>query len=185
MSRKVCLPAVIVLLAICIFNFGITNVRAQPELMQLRILENYLQNTFSNNKVILSRVHRMLRDAEPFSSPRHRARYRFQPSEDNPRQIMIRARQSMARLKVINGVLSRSDIPGRQMMFEQTQDSIERINTFSRRAIRAIRDNNYALYVTSAKAIQESVLALDESLEHIRDSINYSIYRSDQSKESL
>jgi hypothetical protein len=56
---------------------------------------------------------------------------------------------------------------------------------YSKRALRAIKDNNYALYLASAQGIEAAVFEVNKLLAGIERAINAQIEESDSLKESL
>lgn len=160
-------------------------VPATQEIKETFILSGYLGDNFDYIKKILRHAQEMQHQARPFTVKRHRERYRFEPSDEHSREIMTLARRLGARFKLINGLLYHANIPNKQLLYKQTIESVEGISTYGKRSIRAIRDNNYALYLASAQAIEKEVFVLNELLNSLELSINDNIAELDSKKESL
>ncbi|MDD3148011.1 MAG: hypothetical protein PHD82_11950, partial [Candidatus Riflebacteria bacterium] len=126
---------------------------AVQEIKETSMLSRFLGENFEYIKKILKHSHQMQHEARPFTVKRHRERFRFEPGDKHPREIMILARKMSARFKMINGLLYHTDIPYRELLFKQTLETVESMVTFSKRAIRANKDYNYALYLASAQGI--------------------------------
>ena len=162
-----------------------SSAKAQQEIKEINMLTRFMDQIFDNIKVMHRLSHDMKREAEPFKSPRHRARYRFAPNDNNPRNIMVKARNCMSIFKTVNGILSHSALDNRRIIFNDINATLDSISTFGRRGIRAISDNNYALYLASAHGVETEVAILNELLNELQFAINITIYESDMSKESL
>ena len=158
---------------------------AYQEIKETMILSGYLGDAFDFNKKILKHSYEMQQEAEPFTSRRHRARFRFEPSDNHARNIMILGRRIVSRLKLIRGTLYHSDMPNKTLVFKQLIDSADSMITFSKRAIRAIYDNNYALYLASAQGIEKEVFAFNELLASLESAINASISEADAMHDTL
>lgn len=159
--------------------------QASQEIKETMILSGYLGEIFQFNRQIFKHSHLMQEQARPFGQPRHRARFRFEPKDENPRTIMVLARKISARFKLVNGLLYHSDLPNRSMTHRQAMESAESMITYAKRAIRAIKDGNYALYLASGQAIEKEVLSLNELIASFEGAINANIEESDSMKESL
>lgn len=158
---------------------------AVQEIKETFMLSGFLGENFDLMKKILRHSHDMQHQARPFTEKKHRERYRFEPGDKHPRTIMILARKMSARFKLINGLLYHTEIPNRLLLHKQIIDTIESMVTFSKRSIRAVRDNNYALYLASAQGIEKEVFAINELLVTLEQSINANISETDALKESL
>ncbi len=164
---------------------GPTRLPAAQEIKETMILSGYLGEIFGFNRQIYKYSHLMQDQARPFGNPRHRARFRFEPKDEHARSIMILSRKIAARFKLVNGMLYHSDLPNRMMTYRQSIDTAESMTTFSKRAIRAIKDGNYALYLASAQGIEKEVFAMNELLASLEGALNANIEESDGMKESL
>ncbi len=158
---------------------------AVQEIKETTMLSQFLGENFDYIKKILKHSHEMQHQARPFTERRHRERYRFEPGDKHPREIMILARKVSARFKMINGLLYHTEIPNRLLLHKQTLETVESMVTFSKRAIRANKDYNYALYLASAQGIEKEVFALNELLNSLEQSINANIDETDALKEAL
>jgi hypothetical protein len=173
------------LAGIIVTGFLSTRAPAAQEIKETLILSGYLGEIYKFNKKIFKYSYNMQQEAKPFGNPRHRARFRFEPKPDDPRTIMILARKINARFKLIKGLLYHADFPDRTLTFRQTNETAENMITYSKRSLRAIKDNNYALYLASAQGIEEEAILMNELLASIEGAINASIEESDAMKESL
>jgi hypothetical protein len=178
--KKTVLLLLVILLGSCSLPASATQ-----EIKETMILSGYFGDIFAFNRKILKHSYEMQQEARPFANPRHRARYRFEPKDDRARTIMILARKIGARFKLINGMLYHSDLPNRLLIYRQLLDTSNSMITFSKRAIRAIKDNNYALYLASAQGVEKEVFALNQMIASLESAINASIEESDAGKESL
>lgn len=185
MKRTLPVLLAVVLLAGGLFISNTPPADAQQEIQAINIISRFLGDNYEHIKTMLRLSHNMQREAQPFTKTRHRERYRFEPDDKNPREIMMTARKCAARFKMVNGMLSRSGIENRKILFEDLALNLESIDTFSKRAIRAIKDNNYALYLASAKGIEGDVYELNEMLHNLELEINSNVYEYDSMKESL
>lgn len=185
MKRTLPVLLAIVLLAGGLFISNAPSADAQQEIQAIKTISRFLGDNYEHVKVMLRLSHNMQREAQPFTKPRHRERFRFEPNDKNPREVMMAARKCAGSFKIVNGMLSRSGIENRKMIFEDIALNLESIDTFSKRAIRAIKDNNYALYLASAKGIEGDVYELNEILHNLELEINNNIYEYDSMKESL
>lgn len=165
--------------------FFVSVASASQEVVETHILSGFLNENFKMIKDLLKVSHSMQYVAQPFTRKRHRERFRFQPNDKQPRQVMTYSRRLTARFKIINGLLSHSDIPNRQLLFDEIFESTESINTYGKRAVRAIRDNNYVLYLASSKGLEKEVFHLNKLLDSLENAINGTISESDSAKENL
>lgn len=148
-----------------------------------------LSSTLKRNQNIAKKLHRishkMCEQAAPFQKPRHRARFRFEPRDNFGREIMSSSRVLAGDFKLLLGVLGPVDMPERDHLFRRLLDLTDSLNIFGKRAIRAIRDHNYALYLASAQAVEKEVSELDQLLRHLEIAINRSIQITDKQMEDL
>lgn len=158
---------------------------AVQEIKETFMLSNFLGENFDYLKKILRHSQEMQHLSRPFTVKRHRERFRFEPGDAHPREIMILSRKISARFKMINGLLYHTDIPNRLLLHKQTLETVESMVTFSKRAIRANKDHNYALYLASAQGIEKEVFAVNELLNTLEQSINGNISETDAIKEAL
>lgn len=177
--------AATLLLSLLLLGLFTLPASSTQEIKETMILSGYLGDIFSFNKLILKHSYEMQEEAKPFTSRRHRARFRFEPKDVHPRTIMVLSRKIDARFKLINGLLFHSELPNRQLLFRQMFETADSMTKFSKRAIRAIKDNNYALYLASAQGVGKEVFALNELISSLENAINASIEESDSIKESL
>mgnify|MGYP003515247378 FL=1 len=78
-----------------------------------------------------------------------------------------------------------SNVPNKNLIYKETLEALDSISVYSKRAIRANKDNNYALYLASAQGIEKEVATLNKLLDELEAGINESIFESDSRKESL
>lgn len=158
---------------------------AAQEIKETQMLSGYLGENYAYMKQILKHSQEMQHQARPFTVKRHRERYRFEPGDQHPRQVMVLARKMSARFKLINGILYHTEIPNRLQLYKQMLETVESMVVFSKRAIRANRDYNYALYLASAQGIEKEVFMINELINSLERSINADIIESDARKEAL
>ncbi len=175
-----------ILLILSIFiGFFIIQAKSSQEIKETTILNRFLGENYQTIKEVLRISHNMQYEAEPFQNRKHRERFRFAPADNNPRRVMIKARQLAAKFKTINGILYHSDLPNKKLLFEQLLESSESLSTYGKRAVRAIRDNNYALYLASAQGIENEVFHMSELITSLESAINLVIGEFDAEKEAL
>ena len=158
---------------------------AYQEIKETNTISRFLDDNFVGIKSIYRHACEMKKQANPFNSKKHREKYRFEPGDSHPRTIMSQSRDLVSRYKLVNGILYHSDIPNRLELFNKSIDSINTITTYAKRAIRANKDNNYALYLASAQGIEKETVELNKLLDELECSINESIVRSDAKKDDL
>ncbi|MBU1107426.1 MAG: hypothetical protein KKB51_12205 [Candidatus Riflebacteria bacterium] len=160
-------------------------VQAIQEIKETFMLSGFLGENYAYMKQVLRHSHEMQNQARPFTVKRHRERFRFEPGDSHARAIMILARKMSARFKMINGVLYHTEIPNRLQLHSQILETVESMVTFSKRAVRANHDYNYALYLASAQGIEKEVFMINELLNSLEHSINANIVETDAIKEAL
>lgn len=182
-AKKILL--VVALSGIFIITSYLQPANAGQDIKETAIISKFLGENFAYIKRILRHSREMQEQARPFSKKRHLDRYRFEPGEEHPREIMILVRKISARFKMINGILYHAQVSNIQLLYKEILVCSESITTSSKRAIRANRDNNYALYLASAQGIEEDIYVMNDILNDFEQSINASIYESDLLKETL
>ena len=175
----------LLLIIAVIIGLAASTSQAKQEIRETKMLSRFLDENFTMIKKILRVSHEMKFQAEPFLKRRHRERYRFAPTDKYPRQILTYSRKMTARFKMINGMLYHAELPNRDLLFQQLNDSTDTLSTYGKRAIRSIKDNNYALYLASAQGVEKEVFHLNELLASLEEAINSTISESDNLKESL
>jgi len=155
------------------------------EIKETQMLTKFLGENHEFMKKILRHSQEMQHQARPFTVKKHRERYRFEPGDKHPREIMVLARKMSSRFKLINGLVYHAGIPNRVELHDQFLETIDSMATFSKRAIRANQDYNYALYLASAQGIEKEVFMINELLHSLELAINANIIESDARKESL
>lgn len=148
-----------------------------------------ISSTLKQHLNVTKRLHRisheMREQADPFQRPRHRARFRFEPRDNFGREIMSLSRTLAGDFKILLGLLGPVDMPDREALFRRLLDITESLNVFAKRSIRAIRDNNHALYLASAQAVEKETSEMDALLKQLEMAINYSIQTTDDKMEDL
>ncbi|KAF1080978.1 MAG: hypothetical protein GQF41_2792 [Candidatus Rifleibacterium amylolyticum] len=160
-------------------------VQAAQEIKETFMLSGFLGDNHEAIKKILRHSHEMQHQARPFTIKRHRERFRFEPGDRHPREIMVLSRKMISHFKLINGLLYHTEIPNREQLYNQLLETVESMVTFSKRAIRANKDYNYALYLASAQGIEKEVFMLNELMHSLELSINANIIETDALKENL
>ena len=158
---------------------------AYQEIKETLTISRFLDDNFEGLKAIYRFANEMKKQALPFNSKKHRDRYRFEPGDSYARSIMSKSRELASRFKLVNGILYHSSIPNRNLIYKDTMEALDSICVYSKRAIRANKDNNYALYLASAQGIEKEVVALNRLLDELEAGINENIDESDSRKESL
>lgn len=155
------------------------------EIKETRLISCYMEDNFKSIKSIYRYANEMKKQALPFNSQKHRERYRFQPRDAYVRNILSISRELTNRFKVLKGILYHSSVHNRDIIFKETFETIDSISVYSKRSIRAIKDNNYALYLASAEGIEKEAVALNNLFDELEESINENIDAYDSAKESL
>ncbi len=158
---------------------------AFQEIKETKTISRFLDDNYDGIKAIYRFANEMKKQALPFNSKKHRDRYRFEPGDTYARNVMSKSRELASRFKMVNGILYHSDVPNKNLIFKETLEALDSICVYSKRAIRANKDNNYALYLASAQGIEKETSALNKLLDELEAGINESILESDSRKESL
>jgi hypothetical protein len=159
--------------------------KGAQEIKELALISKFLSESFGSLKRVHRLSHEMKEHARPFMVKRHRDRYRFEPGDKVAREIMSLSRKAASNFKMVNGILHQSDIVNRQALFKDFSDTMDNVATFCKRAIRANKDNNYALYLASAQGIEKEIVIGNDLLNDLELAINYSVAQSDAKKENL
>jgi len=160
-------------------------VHAFQEIKETKTISRFLDDNYDGIKTIYRFANEMKKQALPFNSKKHRDRYRFEPGDSYARNIMSKSRELASRFKLVNGILYHSNVPNKNLIYKETLEALDSISVYSKRAIRANKDNNYALYLASAQGIEKEVATLNKLLDELEVGINESIFESDSRKESL
>ncbi len=160
-------------------------VHAYQEIKETLTISRFLDDNFEGIKAIYKYANDMKKQAMPFNSQKHRDRYRFQPGDKNPRTILTKTREIASRYKLVRGILYDSSVMNKGEIFKESFEALDSITVYSKRAIRANKDNNYALYLASAQGIEKEAQKLNELLDELELNINDNIVESDARKESL
>lgn len=158
---------------------------ATLEVKETQLISSYLEENFRSIKEIYRYANEMKKQAMPFNSKKHRDRYRFEPRDTYARTIMSKTRSMVSRYRVVNGILCISAVQNRNQIYKETMESLDSIVVYSKRAIRAVKDNNYALYLASAEGIEKEAVNLNNLLDELEENINETIDEADSLKESL
>lgn len=172
-------------LVLFILMFGIKPSYAILEVKELKLISDFMDENFSNLKTIYRLSKEMKEQARPFGRKHHRDRYRFEPGDDKPREIMTLSRKIHSRYKLISGIIGQSNVKNKTNILNELNDVNANITVFCKRAIRANKDNNYALYIASAQGIEKEVITGNKLLNDLEIVINDSIADADLAKESL
>lgn len=155
------------------------------EIKETRLISGVLDDNFAGIKEIYRRAKEMKKQALPFNNKKHRDRYKFQPNDGQVRIILTKTRELSSKFKLVNGVLHQSSVSNKNLIIKESLESIDSISVYSKRAIRAIKDNNYALYLASAEGIIKETVALNKLLDEMEYAINENIEEYDALKDSL
>ncbi len=156
-----------------------------PSVKEELILSQILGSNLQRIKVLYRYTHEMMAEAGRFMSPRHQARYRFAPSDTHGKALMSLARKMHLDFGLVRGILGFAEVANRDLLIKQIQDSSEALATYGKRALRARKDGNFALYLASAQAAEKELKAIDISLRDLEEAINASIRDSDARMEDL
>ncbi|RCK79969.1 MAG: hypothetical protein OZSIB_3838 [Candidatus Ozemobacter sibiricus] len=184
LSSKKWLVLTLLLLAVACVQVApraIGSPSVKEEIMLSQILNANLQRL----KVLYRYTHDMKVEAGRFQSPRHQARYRFAPSEHHGKALMSLARKMHMDFDLVRGILGFANVPNRDTLIKQIQDGSQALATYGRRALRARKDGNFALYLASAQAAEKELKSIDIALRDIEEAINASIRESDSRMEDL
>ena len=103
----------------------------------------------------------------------------FEPGDSYARTVMTKSRELASRFKLVNGIIYHSDVPNKNLIYKETIEALDSIAVYAKRAIRANKDNNYALYLASAQGIEKEATALNKLLDELEAGINECILESD------
>ena len=168
-----------------LFLIGVKPASAILEVKELSLISNFMDENFTNFKKIYRLSKEMKEQARPFGRKHHRDRYRFEPGDNIPREIMTLSRNINARFKLISGIIGQSSVRNKHAILNDLTDVNTNITVFCKRAIRANKDNNYALYLASAQGIEKEVVTGNSLLNDLEIVINDCIAEADLAKESL
>ncbi len=175
----------LLLITVALTFLSFSSAFAVQDIKESIMLHKFIGENYEMNKGLIRVAHEMQYEAEPFLKQRHRERYRFAPNTKYARKVMIVARKMVSRFKMVNGLLYHSELPNRELLFKQIYESTESLSTYGKRAIRAINDNNYALYLASARGVEKEVFHLNELMNSLEIAVNDVIVESDAAKEAL
>ncbi len=156
-----------------------------PDIKEELMIHQMLDTNLDRVKVLYRHTHEMMREADPFLRPRHQARYRFCPDEKHGRLLMSLARKMHLDIQLFKGILGQAAMANRDLLLKQWQDSTDSLATYGKRALRARRDGNFALYLASAQAAEKELQNVDVSLRDLEEAINQSIREADARMEDL
>jgi len=88
-------------------------------------------------------------------------------------------------MSLMRGLLSDAQVTNRDAILKSLLDGCDSINVFGKRALRARRDGNFALYIASAQGAQKGIKELDNSLAALEIGVNASIRDADARQEDL
>ncbi|MBF0408947.1 MAG: hypothetical protein HQM10_16480 [Candidatus Riflebacteria bacterium] len=165
--------------------FGAVPAFSAQELTEMRLTQDIMSKSLRESKSIIAHSGHMLEDARPFSSPRYAARFRFEPSDSKSRSILSVSRTMGYRLRMLSGVTCHTEIQGLPEIFKDIFENLEKIDNGSKRTLRAIRDRNSALYLASAKTINDEARKLINNLAGMETLLNGAIHITDANHEDL
>jgi hypothetical protein len=158
---------------------------ALQEVRELQLVGSILKQNLASCNRILKAAHVMHEQAEPFLEPKFQAKFRFKPSDKPTREILTHVRSMASQFKLLSGILYHSKVESRHRIFKMTEASLETLANSSKRALRAIRDGNHALYLASAQTADREAKTLFRLMTDMEDAINASIEVTDESYENL
>ncbi|OQA05258.1 MAG: hypothetical protein BWY66_02609 [bacterium ADurb.Bin374] len=173
------------LLSLAALLFQADPAPAVQEIKETMIVSKTMNEQLTMCKTLLKTAHSMAEEAEPFTHPRHQARYRFAPSDKRARSVLDTSRGLSSRFHLLMGVLSQAPMQNRDTIFKSGLASAENLSKYAKRSLRAIKDGNHALYIASAQGIEKEAFAVEKILKDLEDAINESIRESDARKEDL
>lgn len=159
--------------------------KAVQEIKEVNLINRILKETNDDCKKILRAAYHMREQALPFSSPKYQEKFRFKPNDGCPRDILSISRTMRARIKMLSGILYHIPIPNRNEVFTGVYTSLDNLDVSAKRALRAIRDGNFALYMISSQTSDKEARNIYKLVGDFEDMINQSIERSDATHENL
>lgn len=156
-----------------------------PRITEETMLSQLLSDNLKRIKILYRYTHEMIEEARPFQSAHHQARYRFAPSDRNARTLLSLARKIHYDFNIVKGILCYPEVKNRDALLKQIQDSCDTISTYGKRALRARKDGNFALYLAAAQGVQKELKTIDTAMRDLEEAINASIRESDSRMEDL
>jgi len=163
----------------------VPRVQGVQDIKEDLIISGTLRENLTRMKVMYRYASEMIQEAGPFLNPHHRARYRFSPSDRYARSLMDISRKMHLDMSLMRGLLSDAQVTNRDAILKSLLDGCDSINVFGKRALRARRDGNFALYIASAQGAQKGIKELDNSLAALEIGVNASIRDADARQEDL
>ncbi|HOY66963.1 MAG TPA: hypothetical protein PLP29_08740 [Candidatus Ozemobacteraceae bacterium] len=173
------------LLSLAALLFQADPAPAIQEIKETMIVTKTMHESLEMCKTLLKTAHFMAEEAHPFTHPRHQARYRFAPSDKKARAVLNSSRGLASRFHLLMGVLCQIPMPTRDTIMKAGLTSADNLSSYAKRALRAIKDGNHALYLASAQGIEKEAFAVEQILKDLEDAVNESIRESDARKEDL
>ena len=158
---------------------------AVQEVKELHLVDQIMKQNVDACNQIMKTAYKMREQALPFTHPKYRAKHRFGPSDSYPRAILSLSRGLRSRFKLLSGILYHVPVRNRAELFKSAETSLDTLTNSSKRALRAIRDGNSALFLASAETADKEARQIYKLLGDFEDIINESIEKSDASLENL
>ena len=158
---------------------------AVQEVKEVHLVDQIMKQNVDACTQILKAAYKMREQALPFTHPKYQAKYRFSPSDTLPRSILSLSRSMRSRFKLLSGILYHVPVRNRTELFKSVDTSLDTLTNSSKRALRAIRDGNSALFLASANTADKEARLIYKLLGDFEDIINDSIEKSDAASENL
>ncbi len=159
--------------------------QAAMDARELLLLSDNLGKTFRRVQIINHISSEMELEAKPFLRAHYARCYRFQPSQNNARNVLSETRQIAERMRLVMGILYQAPIPELDKMFKRFFSSNDAMVTFAKRSLRAIKDNNHALYMASAQAMAKEARVMADVLSAFETAINDATEKANDKRENL
>ncbi len=170
---------------VLVMVFTGTPLGAVQEIKEVNLINRILKETNDDCKKVLRAAYHMREQALPFSSPKYQEKFRFQPNDGCPRDILSISRTMRSRIRMLSGILYHVPISNRNEVFTGVYTSLTSLDVSAKRALRAIRDGNFALYMISSQTSDKEARNIHKLVGDFEDMINQSIERSDATHENL
>jgi len=167
-------------LSLVLFILSSASLFGVQEIKEVTLISKILRENADSCHKILKLAYFMREQAVPFSDPRYQSRFRFKPREDHAREILSITRTVRSKFKMLSGIIYHVPIKNREVLFTAVYTSLDNLTTAAKRALRAIKDGNSALYMVSAQTSDREAKNIYKLIGDLEDLINKSIEQSDR-----